>query len=75
MKTWIEQVAMKRRIDYNTCFNYLETFLNDQEDKEDLDRSIREIKKHFVSWLNLELKKPKKDGDSKTHIQKLGEII
>ena len=69
-KNWIDQISIKKRIDQTTCFNYLKTFLDDQELKDELGREIKEIKKHFVNWLNTELKKPKQNGVGKSRIEK-----
>ena len=57
--TWIQQISMKKKITEGACIDYLKTFLDDLELKEELDRPINEVRKHFVNWLNLELKKPK----------------
>jgi len=61
--SWIESIAMKKRIDIDKVKLYLGTFLDDLELKDDLDKSEKEVKQHFVNWLNGETKKeaPKAD--------------
>ena len=60
---WIESIAMLKRLDIEKVKLYLGTFLDDLELKDDLDKSEKDIKNHFVNWLNGETKKeaPKKD--------------
>lgn len=56
-KSWIEQIAMKKRIGLDKVKKSLTTFLDDLELKDDLDRPEKDIKQHFVNLLNIELKK------------------
>ena len=55
--SWLESIAMKKRIDLDKVKLYLGTFLDDLELKDDLDKPEKEIKIHFVNWLNGETKK------------------
>lgn len=57
-KIWIESICMKRGVDLQKCKLYLGTFLDTLELKNDLSKGIEEIKKHFINWLDTELKKP-----------------
>lgn len=56
---WIEQIAMQKRENVNRIETLLNTFLNDLELQGEIDKGEKEIKKHFIHWLNIELKKPK----------------
>jgi len=60
-KLWIEQICMQKRKDYKLIKNHLNTFLDDLILQGEIDKGEKEIKKHFINWLNLELKKPKQD--------------
>jgi len=55
-KTWIEGLAKNQNTSVQKIELYLNTFLDDLELKDDLDRSVKEIKSHFVNWLK---KQPK----------------
>ena len=54
---WIENICMKKRLDKDKVELYIGTFLDDLELKDELDKSQKEIKIHFINWLNGELKK------------------
>lgn len=56
-KSWLENIAMKKRIDLDKVKKSLIAFLDDLELKDDLDRPEKDIKQHFVNLLNIELKK------------------
>jgi len=56
---WIEQIAMQKRENVKRIETLLNTFLNDLELQGEIDKGEKEIKKHFINWLNIELKKPK----------------
>jgi hypothetical protein len=62
-KSWLESILMKRNILLVKGIIYLRTFLDVQDDLigegVGLNRSIDEIKNHFVKWLDLEIKKEK----------------
>tara|TARA_R110001632_G_scaffold228177_1_gene363186 strand:- start:38 stop:712 length:675 start_codon:yes stop_codon:yes gene_type:complete len=55
--SWLENIAMKKRIDLYKVKKSLIAFLDDLELKDDLDRPEKDIKQHFVNLLNIELKK------------------
>lgn len=57
-KIWIEDICMKKSLEYDKCKVYLGTFLDDLELKGELDKGEEKIKSHFVNWLNIEMKKP-----------------
>lgn len=56
---WIEQISMQKRENIKRIETLLNTFLNDLELQGEIDKGEKEIKKHFINWLNIELKKPK----------------
>ena len=65
---WIETICMNKRvhkIEPKDVQEYLKTFLDDLELKGELDKPRNEIKKHFINWLNIELKKTKNGTDKK----------
>ncbi len=55
---WIESICKNKMIDLKTCKEYLNTFLNDAELKDELN-DLSDSKKHFVNWLNIKLKEIK----------------
>lgn len=61
---WIEQICMKKFLNLNVVNDYLAIFLDDLELKDDLHKSVSEIKRHFINWLNLNLKELKKEKSS-----------
>lgn len=60
---WIDSIGMNKKIPKAKCLEYLNVFLNDLELKDDLDKGEKEVKKHFVNWLNIQVEKdkPKKE--------------
>jgi len=58
-KIWITEISIKKRIDETKVIDYLNTFLDDLELKGEMDKPEKDIKQHFINWLNLELKKEK----------------
>ncbi len=59
--SWIEQICMKKRLELNDVKQYLTLFLDDLELKADLDKPEKDIKAHFVNWLNIQIKNVKKN--------------
>jgi len=59
-KSWIEQICMKKRIELNVCLNYLNTFLDDADLKDELN-NVSDTKRHFVNWLNIQLRQLPKE--------------
>ena len=55
-KIWIQSIAMHKKIPESEVCDLLETFLADLILKEDFAKPIQEIKKHFISWLNIQIK-------------------
>lgn len=53
---WIEKIAMEKRISKERVGEFLENFLTDEILKENLGRPVKEIKNHFINWLNIQLK-------------------
>lgn len=50
---WIEETAMTKRISKESVKEKLIYFLNDLKLKDDYHKGYKEIKGHFISWLNL----------------------
>lgn len=63
--SWIEQICMKKKKEVDEIKMFLKTFLDDLELKEELDKPIQDIKQHFINWLNIELRKEKKEPSKK----------
>jgi len=60
---WIQQVSMTLTTDPETVINYIDKFFMLQKVKENLDRPIIELKRHFVEWLKIQLQKEKNNGN------------
>ena len=58
-QTWIEQICMKKKLEIKDVTEYLNIFLDDLDLKGELDKPEKDIKSHFVNWLNVEIKKEK----------------
>lgn len=54
---WIEQVAMNKKVSLAFVNEKLSEFLADLDDKEDFEKNEKEIKRHFVNWLKIEIQK------------------
>lgn len=63
---WIEQVCMKKRLELSFLVDYLNIFLDDLELKDELNKPVRDIKQHFINWLNINLKELKKEKNGTT---------
>lgn len=50
--SWIDDVAKRKSLDVERVKIYLGTFVDDLIAKDDFDKEIREVKRHFVNWLN-----------------------
>ena len=59
-KIWIDEICMKKRIELNVCLNYLNTFLDDADLKDELN-NVSDTKRHFVNWLNIQLRQLPKE--------------
>lgn len=55
-QSWIEQIAKNKFLTLEKCKDYLNRFLSDAELKDEIIE-LSDTKKHFVNWLNIELKK------------------
>lgn len=53
---WIESISTQKRLPIPEVVRYLEIFLRDLQLKGDFNKSERDIKRHFISWLNIKLK-------------------
>ena len=58
-ESWITQIAIIKEKDIAEIKTYLNTFLDDLELKGEMDKPEKDIKIHFINWLNIELKKDK----------------
>ena len=58
-QTWIEQICMKKKLEIKDVTEYLNIFLDDLDLKGELDKPESDIKKHFINWLNIQLKNVK----------------
>jgi len=65
-KKWIEEICMKKAITLEKCKSYLTKFLDDAELKGELN-DLSDSKRHFINWLNIELKKdiPDKEAEKR----------
>ena len=55
-RLWIEDIQRMKKLSEGQVVNYLVEFLQDLKLKEDYFRSIGEIKRHFVNYLNKRLR-------------------
>lgn len=62
---WIEQIVRIKNITTKECIDYLKRFLSDAELKGELI-TLSDSKRHFVNWLNIELKKEKEKPKKQT---------
>lgn len=49
---WIEEIAIKKKLTPQIVKTNLETFLNDQELTDNLNRDMSDVKRHFINNLN-----------------------
>jgi len=61
-KIWIEQICMTKRLELSDVNKYLKLFLDDLELKGEIDKPEKDIKTHFINWINIEISKAKKDS-------------
>lgn len=77
---WIEQLSMKFKQTVSVTSDYLHEFLNELKLKDDLRKSIKEIKSHFINWLRIQKEKSfakkEKNGNSASNdrIQRTNEV-
>jgi DNA-directed RNA polymerase sigma subunit (sigma70/sigma32) len=62
-QSWIEQIAKNKFLTLEKCKDYLNRFLSDAELKDEIN-DLSDTKKHFVNWLNIELKKEAPDKEA-----------
>lgn len=62
-QSWIEQIAKNKFLTLEKCKDYLNRFLSDAELKDEIN-DLSDTKKHFVNWLNIELKKDDPDKEA-----------
>jgi len=65
-KSWIEQICMQKRKDYRVIYNYLNGFLDNLILQGEIDKGEKEIKKHFINWLKIELSKNSSKSNNAT---------
>jgi uncharacterized protein YdaU (DUF1376 family) len=63
---WIDQIAMKKKLEHHEVDNYLLQFIDDLELKGEMDKPLKDIKQHFVNWLNIKLKESKGTKEKKS---------
>ncbi len=56
---WIESVAMNFKLNFDITVTWLDDFLRELKLKDDLHKSISEIKKYFINWLKIKIEKEK----------------
>jgi len=55
-QVWIEDIQRMKKLSESQVINYLVEFLQDLKLKEDYFKSIAEIKRHFINYLNRRLR-------------------
>lgn len=53
---WLESICMQKNIPKDQVQKLLDDFLKDLWLKEDFEKPEKDIKKHFISWLNIQIK-------------------
>ena len=70
LRIWFEPIFMKRKIEPDDGINFLTMFLEKQDDLvgegKGLNRNIDDIQNHFVSWLDIAIKRAKDSGSNLT---------
>lgn len=74
--SWIESVAMQNKINYDFLVVKLDEFLQEQNLKEEINnRSIKEIKSHFINWLKIQIEKRGVKSNSAENIISVNEEV
>jgi len=68
-ETWHILVSKTKKKSLDFVKNKIKDFVSDQELKDELNRDIKELKNHFINWLE---KQPKEETKSTTLPMKLG---
>lgn len=68
-QTWIEKILRDPRISFDQAeiYKYLSIFVNELDVKEDLNKSLSEIKRHFYNWIIIKSEKKTTHEKSKKH--------
>lgn len=53
---WIELTSMQKQLTVFQTTKYLKSFIVDMELRGELDKSLKDLKSHFINWLNKQLK-------------------
>lgn len=56
-----EKIMKVTKLSEEEVNNYITEFVDEQDAKEDLERPLKEIRSHLVSWVNIKLKEKKRD--------------
>ena len=56
-----EKIMKVTKLSEEEVNNYITEFVDEQDAKEDLERPLKEIRSHLVSWVNIKLKQKKRD--------------
>ena len=65
--SWLEQIAMKKRLKMNVVTDYFGVFCDDLELKNE-PKSVSDFQSHFINWLNIQLKTNKDEQKPIIHI-------
>ncbi len=64
---WLQGISMQQKKETEITKAFLSDFLNEQKLKDEIHhRSIKEIKKHFINWLKIEIKQKDATGKNKS---------
>jgi len=61
---WIENISIKYKLNYDVAVCHLSDFLDELKLKDDIHKSAKDIKNHFINWLKIQLKN-KQNGSNK----------
>jgi len=56
---WVDDIARHHKVEVSKVCVFLETFLYEIKLKDDWHKGVSEVKKHFVSWLKIQIEKEK----------------
>lgn len=55
---WIQDICMKKKVPEKRVRDLLDEFIDNRILEEDMHKGIKELKRHFINWLNIQLTKP-----------------
>lgn len=68
-ESWLNAICIQKKIFPAEISKHLEEFLGDIKLKEDWHKGLKEVKEHFINWLNLRLKE-KSNGSVTSAVSK-----